>query len=252
MTKHINRGFLITAIVVSLLYVVSVSADQDRKTQVSPSAPQAPWEGVQSSPPEKLQQTDRLALQQRNPRYRLSYGDAFELKFPWTPEFDQERVTVQPDGYISLLGAGDLHVEGKTLTELDQALKAAYEKTLHDPVISVKLLEFEKPYFIVGGEVTKPGKYDLRGDTTVAQAVNIAGSFTPKAKHSQVLLFRRVSQEWVKVTKVDLKKMFRKADLTEDQHLHPGDMLWVPESTYSKIKEYIPRPEILLWWAIYK
>jgi polysaccharide export outer membrane protein len=163
-----------------------------------------------------------------------------ELKFPITPEFDQT-VIIQPDGYINLLQVGDLHVEGKTTSELIEGIRVAYRKLLHEPEITVKLLEFEKPYFVAGGEVGKPGRYDMRGDMTVAQAVNVAGGFTTAAKHSQVLLFRRVSDEWVRVIELDLKKMFNKADLTEDLHLQPGDMVFVPKSRMAKIKEYIPK-----------
>src|SRR5579864_748800 len=48
-------------------------------------------------------------LQQRNPRYRLQLGDVVDLTFPLLPEFNQTLV-IQPDGYITLLSAGDLHV----------------------------------------------------------------------------------------------------------------------------------------------
>ena len=51
---------------------------------------------------------DRPALQQRNPRYRLCASDVIALTFPLTPEYDQA-VTVQPDGFITLAGAGDMH-----------------------------------------------------------------------------------------------------------------------------------------------
>src|SRR5258707_1137194 len=46
---------------------------------------------------------DRPFLQRRNPRYQLCKGDIFDLTFPFTPEFNQV-ITVQPDGYITLLG----------------------------------------------------------------------------------------------------------------------------------------------------
>src|SRR5580692_796510 len=49
--------------------------------------------------------TDRPALQQRNPRYRLCASDVIALTFPLTPEYDQT-VSVQPDGFITLAGAG--------------------------------------------------------------------------------------------------------------------------------------------------
>lgn len=181
------------------------------------------------------------ALQTRNPRYQLCKGDVVELDFPFTPEFNQT-VTVQPDGYIALRGLHEVHVEGQTMPELTQTLQNAYKEILHDPAISIVLKEFEHPYFIVGGQVSKPGKYDLRGDTTVIQALEVAGGLNEDARHSEVYLFRRVSSEWVETTKLNVKKMLKSGELAEDLHLRPGDMVYVPKSTMGKIKRFIPTP----------
>src|SRR5436190_1892417 len=178
-------------------------------------------------------------LKQRNPRYQLCKNDVLELTLPMTPEFNQT-VTIQPDGYITLLGAGDLHVEGQTIPELIQSVRSAYRGTLHDPVITIHLKDFEKPYFIAGGEVGHPGKYDLRGDITVVEAVAVAGGFTESSKHSHVWVFRRVSNDWVETKELNVKKMLNAGNLSEDMHLHPGDMLYVPKSTMGKIRRYLP------------
>jgi protein involved in polysaccharide export with SLBB domain len=179
------------------------------------------------------------ALARRNPRYRIELGDVIGLTFPFTPEYD-ESVTVQPDGYISLITIGDMHVAGMTSPELTAALRQAYGKVLHDPVVTVSLSNFENPYFIVGGEVGKPGKYDLHGDTTVTQAVEIAGGFTYTSKHSHVLLFRRVSDDWVSARVINVKKMLRAGNLAEDLRLQPGDMVFVPKNGLSKIQPFLP------------
>ena len=182
---------------------------------------------------------DRPELQRRNPRYQLCKGDTFDLTFPFTPEFNQT-VTVHPDGYITLTSLGDLYVAGKTVPELREALQTAYAKILHDPVINVVLKDFEKPYFIAGGQIGRPGKYDLRDDTTLTEAIAIAGGFTGSSKHSQVLLFRRVSNDWAEVKVLNVKKMFQAGNLTEDLHLQPGDMFYVPQNAISKIKPWVP------------
>ena len=182
---------------------------------------------------------ERPELHRRNPRYQLCKDDVLQLNFALTPEFNQI-VTVQPDGYITLLGVGDLHVEGQTVPDVTESIRAAYAKTLHNPIITVRLTDFEKPYFIAGGEVGHPGKFELRGDTTLTQAVAIAGGFTESSKHSQVWLFRRVSNDWVETKQFDVKKMFKSGNLREDAHLRPGDMLYVPRNTYSKVKRFIP------------
>jgi polysaccharide export outer membrane protein len=191
------------------------------------------------------------ALQRRNPRYQLCKSDVFDLDFPFTPEFNQTAVTVQPDGYVTLHGVGDLHVEGQTVPEATQALRTAYAKILHDPVITIALKDFNKPYFIVGGEVGKPGKFDLRGDTTVTQAVAIAGGFNENSKHSQVLLFRRASNDWVEVRKLNVKRMLQTANLSEDPNLRPGDMLFVPKNAVSKIKRLIPASALGMYYNPY-
>lgn len=190
--------------------------------------------GGMSQPPE---------LQRRNPRYRVETGDVLNLTLTFTPEFDQT-VTVQPDGFITLQSIGDLHVAGKTVPEIRSELETAYGKILHNPVITVTLKDFEAPYFLALGEVTKPGKYGLRGDTTLTAAVAEAGGFTPQAKHSQVLLFRRVNDNWVSVQKVDLKHMLGSGNLAEDLHLRPGDMVYVPQNTVSKLKPFLPLPSL--------
>ena len=153
---------------------------------------------------------ERPELHRRNPRYQLCKDDVLQLTFVLTPEFNQT-VTVQPDGYITLLGLDDLHVEGQTIPDVTQSIQTAYAKQLHNPILTVRLLDFDKPYFIVGGEVGHPGKFELRGDTTLTEAVQIAGGFTERSKHSQVLLFRRVSNDWAETHLFNVKKCSRPA-----------------------------------------
>ena len=84
------------------------------------------------------------------------------------------------------------------------------------------LKEFEHPYFIAGGEVGHPGKYELRADTSLMEAVEIAGGFTHEAKHSQVLLFRHVNDELVEARVFNLKKMLNEKKLGEASPIAAG------------------------------
>jgi polysaccharide export outer membrane protein len=194
---------------------------------------------LQNQPIGSIHDDDNPALQRRNARYRLCASDAVTLTFALTPEFNQT-VNVQPDGFVSLVGAGDVHLEGLTTQESVLAVQAAYSKILHDPLVTIELKDFNKPYFIVGGQVSKPGKFDLRGYTTATEAVAMAGGFNESAKHSQVLLFRRQNDNWTKVTSLDLKHILQGHDVNEDPEIRPGDMLFVPQNLISKIKKFIP------------
>ena len=179
----------------------------------------------------------------RTPRYRLRKGDSFDVDFSFSPKFNQT-VTVQPDGFVTLKGATSVRVENLTVPEVTETIKAAYAQILHEPAVAIVLKDFEKPFFIAGGQVTRPGKYELRSDTTLSEAVAVAGGFTDAAKHSQVVLFRRVSTDMVQARVFDLKHMLASRNLEEDPHLLPGDMLYVPQSTWSKLRRYLPNSSV--------
>jgi polysaccharide biosynthesis/export protein len=186
----------------------------------------------------------RPQLRQRYPRYRIQANDLLALTFRFTPEFNQE-VMVQPDGYIQVRGLpNEIHAQGMTTAELSDALQKVYATILHDPVISVLLKDFDKPYFIAGGFVGKPGKYDLRGTTTATQAIAIAGGFADGAKNSRIVLFRRYSDEWVETKTLNLKEILKGKNLGEDTILQPGDMLFVPKSTFAKLERFLPRSSL--------
>ena len=176
---------------------------------------------------------------ERHPLYRLSTSDTFEVNFTFSPEFNQT-LTVQPDGYVALRGAGPVLAEGLSVGELQKAIAKAYLGFLHDPEVTVTLKEFEKPYFLASGEVSRPGKYELRGDLTVTEAVAIAGGFTQQARHSQVVLFRRISLDVAEAHLVDAKRMLNSRNLREDWHLRPGDFIFVPQSRISKVRKFVP------------
>lgn len=179
-------------------------------------------------------------LHERNPRYKLRRGDSFDLDFPFSQEFDQN-VSVQPDGYVTLKGAGSIFVEGQTVPELTETVKSAYANILHDPVVTIALKDFEKPYFIAAGQVGRPGKYDLRSSITITEAVAMAGGFNDKSKHSQVVLYRPVTGGY-EAKVVNVKKLLATRNLSEDLQVQPGDLVYVPQNTFSKIRPFIPTP----------
>ncbi len=182
-------------------------------------------------------------LGERRPLYRLIRSDVVNLSFTLSPEFDQT-LTVQPDGFITLKDAGAVLAQGLTLEELRVKVRQAYTGYLHDPEVSVALKEFEHPYFVAGGEVGRPGKYELRGDTTVMEAVEIAGGLSHEAKHSQVVLFRRVNDQLVESHVFNLKKMLKGKSLGEISEVRPGDLIFVPQNTISKIDRFLTKPSL--------
>ncbi len=208
---------------------------QEKKEAIKTS--QGPAEATKPGIADGASSPDEMG--NRRPLYRLRKSDMIEIKFNFAPEFDQT-LSVQPDGFITLRGLEELYAEGLTVAELRSAIRLAYATTLHDPEVTIALKDFEKPYFIATGAVARPGKYELRGDSTVTEGVALAGGFTEQAKHSEVVLFRRISEERTEARILNVKQMLNTRNLAEDFHLRAGDLLYVPQNRISKIRRYLP------------
>jgi polysaccharide export outer membrane protein len=184
-------------------------------------------------------QSAHPTLQDRHPRYVIQREDVLTLTFPLSPEFNQT-VKIQPDGYLNLQNAGSVYAQGLTTPELVLAIKKAYTGTLHDPIINVDLQDFQKPFFIVSGQVGKPGQYELRSDITVAEALAVAGGMTMTTAKTQIFLFHRTSDDWFEVKRVNMKDVLRGKNVNEDAIIRPGDMIYVPEKFIANFRKYVP------------
>ena len=181
-------------------------------------------------------------------RYRLQPGDVIEVQFRYSPEFNQT-VTVQPDGYISLEIGGDLKLAGLTVEETRRMILRKAGARLQDPVATVLLKEFQKPYFVVAGEVAQPGKIEMRERVTAIQAIMLAGGMKEGARSSQVIVFRKINSDMAEVKLLDLKSIKRTGDLENDLTLQPGDMVYVPRDKISKIERFMKLASVVAFMA---
>jgi len=173
-------------------------------------------------------------------RYRITPGDVIELRFPFVPELDQT-LAVQPDGYVTLREVGDIRAQGRTLPQFRSAVNEAYMPFVREPVFTAVLKEFEKPYFVAAGEITKPGRYELRGATTLTQAIAYAGGATQYGKLTEVVIFRPFTEDTVSVKQINVKEMFEKKDLAEDPLLRPGDTIYISKTKMGKLSPILSK-----------
>ena len=234
------RNRIIEMFITPLLLATSASILAAAQTGAMSQVPASSLNPATAASTSAASPTADPQLQARDPRYRIEPGDTFDVNFDLSPEFNQLAVAVQPDGFVTLRGVGDIKVQGQTVPQLTETIRNAYNGILNNPIISIVLKDFQKPYFVADGQVAHPGKYDLRGDVTLTEAIAIAGGFTDSSKHSQVLLFRRVNAEWMSAQLINVKQMEKERNLHEDPFIHPGDMLFVPKNTVSKVKQFVP------------
>ena len=77
----------------------------------------------------------------------------------------------------------------------------------------------------------------------------MAGGFkTLSAKHSQVILFRRISEDTAETKILNLKQMMSDPKLSEDVSLRAGDLLIVPQNRVSKIERVLKWVNMGTYW----
>jgi polysaccharide export outer membrane protein len=175
---------------------------------------------------------------QHRPRYTLRPGDVLNLVYRYTPEFNQT-VTVLPDGYVNLDVVGNVKVGDLTLDEAHDLIIQKAQNRLKDPELNLVLKEFQVPYVDVAGEVSKPGKIDMRENITAVQAILLCGGFLETARTTQVVLFRKINSDTSEVRILNLKKLQKTADLEHDVQLQPGDLLLVPRNRLEGLSRYM-------------
>jgi polysaccharide biosynthesis/export protein len=180
-------------------------------------------------------------------RYTLRSGDVIELQYRYTPELNQT-VTVLPDGYVNLNLVGELRVSDLTLTQAHDLILEKARARLNEPELNLVLKEFQKPYVVVAGEVAKPGRFDLRENTTAMQAILLSGGFSQGAQTGQVLLFRKINEADAEVRVLNLSKLRKTADLERDIQLKSGDMLYVPRDKVEKIARFVKLANLGLYF----
>jgi len=82
----------------------------------------------------------------------------------------------------------------------------------------------------VGGEVARPGRYRLKGEVRVLDALILAGGLTDRASVSQALITRASGER----PAFDLERLMLSQDMNQNIVLQPGDTLFIPDDTTSR------------------
>jgi polysaccharide biosynthesis/export protein len=176
-------------------------------------------------------------LHQR-PQYRLQPGDTVELQYHYTPELNQTAI-VLPDGNVNLNLVGNVKIGDLNMQQAHDLIVQKASERLNDPDLNLILRDFQRPYVVVAGEVQKPGRVDLREDTTAMQAILWAGGFLDSAQSGQVVLFRRINSDLAEVKVLHLTNLNNTSKLEHDMQLQQGDMLLVPRNKITRLSKYM-------------
>jgi polysaccharide export outer membrane protein len=115
---------------------------------------------------------------------------------------------VDNEGFIEMPTLGRVKVGGLKKTELNKLIKTKANEFLKNPIINIRLLNFE---VTVGGEVNQPGVFQIESERiTLIEALTLAGDISIYGKRNNILVVREINN----------KPTFNIVDITKRDFMH--------------------------------
>lgn len=160
--------------------------------------------------------------------YKINVNDIIQVVV-LQPDKIETELTVSPDGTVTFPYIGSLPVQGLTLMEIQEKIQRGLMDYMKYPLVAVSLKESRSRNFFVYGEVIRPGSFPLENDTTILQAVTMAGGFTRTASKNDVKVLRQKPDGSSNSTfKVNVDAIMSGKEKNEVK-IEPGDVVTVSQ-----------------------
>jgi len=158
--------------------------------------------------------------------YLIGPGDQLGISV-WRDEMLTRTVLVLPDGKIQFPLIGEIVVGGKTVGTVKKELVEKLASYIVDADISVEVKQSSSLFIYIIGRVNAPGRQMLVADTSVIQALAMAGGLNPFAQEDDIKIFRQEKDKTL-VYKFRYSHVAVGKHLEDNIQLKRGDVLIVP------------------------
>jgi polysaccharide export outer membrane protein len=173
--------------------------------------------------------------------YRIGAGDVLHISV-WGQSDLNKKVTVFDDGTILFPLIKRVPAKGLTVMELTNNITTLLERDfLVAPQVSINIIEYNSQKIYILGSVFKPGLYPLKKETTLLEAITMAGGINPQA--GKKLLLLKLSLNDIRQGKkvehllgkrktkdVDLHALLNKGDISQNLPVHADDVIFIPHA----------------------
>lgn len=126
--------------------------------------------------------------------YRIGATDLLTISVFQVPDLSFDEIRVDASGNLQMPMIGSIQAAGLTPNELSNDIaRRLGERYLRNPQVTVTVKEAASQKVTIDGAVTQPGVYEMRGRTTLMQAVAMARGPLREANVRSVAVFREVN-----------------------------------------------------------
>jgi protein involved in polysaccharide export with SLBB domain len=188
--------------------------------------------------------------------YRIAPGDTLNVNVYNQSDLSGTGILVRPDGYASFNGIGELAVAGRTVQEVSGILEQSFRELVREPIVSLTVSDSHIPTIALSGAVMQPGVLQANfassasssasstsgsssspsntgssGNSSIAKmdyrlssVLSTAGGVQLTADLANVQIVR----EGQPTQTLDLWKLIKNGDMSQDIMLQNGDSVFVP------------------------
>ena len=178
---------------------------------------------------------------------RLGPEDVISVDVFDQPNYSRANLTVPPNGRISYPLIGPVLVAGRTTEELEKEITEKLAEYIREPKVSVQMVQVHSLKYMVIGDVTTPGIYEMTRRMTVTEALAKAGYITRFADLSKVSVLR-MQKDGAMVVPINMKEVAR--GKTQDIFIVPGDTVVVPGNKFKAVDKVMSLVTLSYWMRV--
>jgi polysaccharide export outer membrane protein len=222
--RHCIRALAATAVLL-LASAPLGSLAQEKPQPVATAAP-AP------APPQQQPQNNAPSFTPSSTSPMIHAGDQLAISVYGHPDLTQSAV-VQADGTIQFPLVGRVLVAGLSAAEARDALAKALLKYVKHPNVALAVQSQGAISVTVLGNVKNPGKYQMRNGSHVSDAIAASSGVGTMNGEYPVA---RVTQPDGAIANVNLQKLFRDSDATQNLELYDNAIVYVPGAEMIRVQ----------------
>jgi polysaccharide export outer membrane protein len=251
-----RANFQLTVIALGLLSVLSFECWMpNAECSASDTPPASAWFGDTSA-----QYTD----------YRLGPGDVISITVDSIPEISSQYTISEAGAIVFPTLLSPLQAQGSTVEELRNLLVEILTEYMYEPKVTVTIVEYHSHKVLVLGPFHRPGKYELKREKVpLLDIITEAGGLRDLKENDELVILRNPETDGFAVRegsdsteskaisalathrssflpelqtslqpiRIDLQKLLRQGDLTQNVMVGAGDVIYL--TSFFAAEEYV-------------
>ncbi|MEO6726643.1 MAG: polysaccharide biosynthesis/export family protein [Blastocatellia bacterium] len=176
---------------------------------------------------------------------RLGPEDVISVDVFDQPNYSRANLIVPPNGRISYPLIGHIIVAGRTTEDLEKEITEKLAEYIREPKVSVQMVQVHSLKYLVIGDVTTPGIYEMTRRLTVTEALAKAGYVTRFGELSKVAVLRMQKDGSTLPIPINMREVER--GKLQDIYLTPGDTVVVPGNKLKTVDKVMSLVTLSYW-----